>query len=353
MPGLIDGHEHLFLTGETGGRYAYQLLKESWQYRTIEAVVNASRDLEAGFTTERDCGTEGAMYSDVDVKKAINKGLVPGPRMFVATRDFSTTGSYPLLGYSPEVIVPAGVQVVDGPWEARKAVREEVEYGADFIKFYSTGASYFKNGRLVSIPTFTLAETEAIVDEAHRLGKKAACHAYGGEGLKNCIDAGADSVEHGLDLTDSDIREMVRKGIWLVPTLYVYEMIRKEDLLASGGRTSRAQIHEASFRKALAAGVRIAFGTDAGPFPHGTQAREFEYMVRYGMKPAAAIQAATIHAAELIGWQDRVGSITPGKYADIDAVAHDPLTDIRQLEQVRFVMKGGRVVKDESLNQTR
>ncbi len=351
LPGLIDGHEHLFLTGEAGGRYDEQLLTESWQYRTIEAVVNARRDLDAGFTTERDCGTEGAMYSDVDVRHAIDRGLVPSPRMFVATRDLSTTGSYPLLGYSPEVPVPIGLQEVDGPWQARKAVREEISYGADFIKIYGTGESHFApDGTLVSMPTFTLAEVKAIVAEAHSLGRKVGCHAYGGEGLENCINGGVDSIEHGLVLSDDDVRKMAAHGTWLVPTLYVYETIRQDDLRASGGKNSRAALHEGSFKKALAAGVKIAFGTDAGPFPHGTQAKEFEYMVAFGMKPAAAIQAATIRAAELIGWQDRVGSITPGKYADIDAVSGDPLTDIKQLEHVEFVMKGGDVVKNELAN---
>lgn len=348
IPGLIDAHEHIFLTGEDNGRYEEQILKESWQYRTIEAIVNARKDLMAGFTTMRDCETEGAMYSDVDVKKAINRGLILGPRLMVATRAMSVTGSYALLGYSPEVPVPHGVQIVDGPWAARKAVREQIEYGADFIKVYGTGRFHFTpDGKMVSNPTFTLEELKAIVDEAHRQGKMVACHAYGDPGLKNCLDAGVDSIEHGLDLTDADIAEMLKKGIYLVPTLLPYELIRAEDMKLSGGKTSRAAIHEVSFKKALAAGVKIAFGTDAGPFPHGTQAREFEYMVRYGMTPTQALEAATRTASELMRWQDRVGSLDPGKYADLDAVAGDPLTDITELERVKFVMKGGEVVKNE------
>ncbi len=348
LPGLIDGHEHIFLTGEDNGRYDEQLLKESWQYRTIEAIVNARKDLEAGFTSMRDCETEGAMYSDVDVKKAINRGLIPGPRLFVATRAMSVTGSYPLLGYSPEVTVPHGVQIVDGPDEARKAVREEISYGADFIKVYGTGRSHFApDGKLVSIPTFTMAELNAIVDEAHRQGKMVACHAYGDPGLRNCVEAGVDSIEHGLELSDFDIHEMVRKGIVLVPTLYVYELIRDEDMRSSGGKNSRAAVHEISFKKALAAGVKIAFGTDAGPFPHGTQAREFEYMVKFGMTPAQAILSSTHEAAVLMGWQDQVGTIEPGNYADVIAVSGNPLQDITELERVKFVMKGGEVVKDQ------
>lgn len=349
LPGLIDGHEHIFLTGEDNGRYDEQLLKESYQYRTIEALVNAKKDLDAGFTSMRDCETEGAMYSDVDVRNAINRGLMPGPRLEVATRAMSITGAYALLGYSPEVTVPSGVEVADGPVEARKAVREQLKYGADFIKIYGTGKFYFSaDGKLVNQPTFTLEETRAIVDEAHRQGAPVACHAYGGEGLQNCIDAGVDSIEHGLDMTEAQVREMAAKGIWYVPTLYVYEGdTRKEDEAATGGKVSRASLHEASFKLALAAHVKIAFGTDAGPFPHGTQAFEFEYLTKFGMSPLEAIQTATTKAAELMNWQDRVGAIEPGLYADIIAVGGNPLEDIKQLEQVKFVMKGGVVDRND------
>jgi imidazolonepropionase-like amidohydrolase len=349
LPGLIDAHEHIFLTGEDNGRYDEQLLKESWQYRTIEATLNAKRDLHAGFTSMRDLETEGAMYSDVDVRNAIDRGLIPGPRLEVVTRALSTTGGYPLEGYSPEVMVPSGVQIVDGPDEARKAVREQIKYGADLIKIYGTHKFRFtSDGKMISQPTFTLEEVRAITNEAHREGVKVACHAYGGEGLHNCIDGGVDSIEHGLDLDDAAVRDMVAKGIWFVPTLYVYEgETRKEDEALSGGKVSRASLHEPSFRKAVAAGVKIAFGTDAGPFPHGTQAIEFEYMTRFGMSPLAAIQAATIKAAELMSWSDRVGTIEPGKFADLIAVDGDPLADVTQLEHVKFVMKGGTIVRSD------
>ena len=254
LPGLIDAHTHIFLTGESHGRYEEQLLKESWQYRTIEAVVNARKDLEAGFTALRDVETEGAMYSDVDVRDAINRGLIPGPRLQVATRALSTTGGYPLEGYSPEVEVPKGVEIVDGPDAARKAVREQISHGADLIKIYTTHHFHWTpDGRMVATPTFSLAEELAIVDEAHREGVKVACHAYGGSGLDNCIEAGVDSIEHGLDLHEDEIARMIAKGIWLVPTLYVYEFEPEEDLAATGGKTSRARIHEVSFRKAVAA----------------------------------------------------------------------------------------------------
>lgn len=348
LPGLIDTHTHLFLTGELHGRYDEQLLKESWQYRTIEAVVNARLDLEAGFTTMRDLETEGAMYSDVDVRNAINRGLIPGPRLQVATRALSTTGGYPLEGYSPEVTVPSGAQICDGAEACRQAVREQIKYGADLIKVYGTHRfSFAPDGSLVSIPTFTADELRAIVDEAHREGVKVACHAYGGPGLHNCLDVGVDSIEHGLDLDDQALDQMVRQGTWYVPTLYVYEFAEEEDLQMTGGRTSRARIHIGSFRRAVQRGVKIAFGTDVGPFPHGTQAIEFELMVKYGMTPLMAIQAATIRAAELMGWQDRVGAIEPGHYADLIAVAGNPLDNINLLRHVGFVMKGGEVVKNE------
>lgn len=352
LPGLIDAHEHIFLTGEDNGRYDEQLLKESWQYRTIEAIVNARRDLDAGFTSMRDCETEGAMYGDVDVKTAIERGLIPGPRLEVATRAMSTTGGYPLEGYSPNVTVPSGVIIADGLEAVRKAVREQIKYGADFIKVYGTHKFYFQDAKMISIPTFTVDELKAIVDEAHSEGRKVACHAYGDPGLHNCIVAGVDSIEHGLDISDDDLREMKTRGTWLVPTLYVYKTIEKDDLRDSGGTVSRASVHEVSFKKALAAGIKIAFGTDAGPFPHGTQAVEFEYMVQYGMKPLAAIQAATIDAADLMDsaqdkWSKEVGAIDSGRFADIIAVSGNPLDDVKLLEQVKFVMKGGVVYKNE------
>jgi imidazolonepropionase-like amidohydrolase len=348
LPGLIDAHTHIFLTGESHGRCEEQLLMESWQYRTIEAVINARLHLMAGFTAMRDCETEGAMYGDVDVKRAINRGLIPGPRLEVATRAISTTGGYPLEGYSPEITVPQGAQIVDGVDQARKAVREQVKYGADFIKVYGTHHFRFTpEGKLVSVPTFSADELVTIVDEAHSEGVKVACHAYGNPGLRNCIDANVDSIEHGIDLDDGSIAAMKQQGTWLVPTLYVYEFEPEEDLAATDGKTSRARIHEASFKKALAAHIRIAFGTDVGPFPHGTQAKEFEYMVRFGMTPSEAIQAATLRAAELMSWDDRTGSIEAGKFADVVAVAGDPLSDITELERVKFVMKGGEVYRND------
>jgi len=349
LPGLIDCHTHIMLSDTDNSHYDDILLKQSWQYRTILATLNVKKDLDAGFTSMRDVETEGSMYSDVDVRNAINNGLIPGPRLKVATRGISSTGGYGLEGYSPEVDVPRGVEIVDGAVQARKAVREQFDYGADLIKIYGTDRYYFTaDGKEVSISTFTLEETQAIVDEAHAKHIKVACHAYGGPGLHHCIDAGVDSIEHGIVLDDEAVRKMLAGGIYLVPTLYVYSgALEKSDLEMSGGKVSRVQLHEVSFKKALAAGVKIAFGTDAGPFPHGTQAIEFEWMTRYGMSNLAAIQAATISAADLIGWADQVGAIEAGKFADMIAVTGNPLEDIKQLENVKAVIKGGSVVRND------
>jgi imidazolonepropionase-like amidohydrolase len=262
LPGLIDCHTHIMLTDTDDSHYDEILLKQSWQYRTILATLNVKKDLEAGFTAMRDVESEGAMYSDVDVRNAINQGLIPGPRLKVATRGISTSGGYSPDGYSPEVTVPIGVQTIDGPYEARKAVREQFNYGADLIKIYGTHRySFTPDGKITSIANFSLEETDAIVDEARLKGIKVACHAYDGPGLHYCIDSGVASIEHGIQLDDEAIAKMVKKGIYLVPTLYVYsEALEKADLTMSGGKTSRLAIHEVSFKKALAEGMKIAFG---------------------------------------------------------------------------------------------
>ena len=349
VPGLIDCHTHIMLADTDNSHYEEYLLKDSYQYRTILATLNVKNDLEAGFTAMRDVETEGAMYSDVDVRNAINQGLIPGPRLKVATRGLSSTGGYALQGYAPQVTVPTGVQLVDGPYEARKAVREQFNYGADLIKMYGNDRYRFlPDGSIKSVANFSFEEVQAIADEARLKGIKVACHAYDGPGLHYCIDAGVASIEHGIQLDDEAIRKMVAKGTYLVPTLQVYCCaLEKADLAMTGGKTSRVLIHEASFKKALAAGVKIAFGTDAGSFLHGTQAIEFEWMIRYGMSPLEAIRSATINAADLLGWADDIGAIEPGKYADLIAVDGDVLSDIKQLEHVKFVMKGGEVVRNE------
>jgi imidazolonepropionase-like amidohydrolase len=344
LPGLIDAHTHVFGNGPD---FDTQILRDSYQYRTLTALANAQKDLMVGFTTLRDLKTLGAMYSDVDLRNAIDRGIVTGPRMQVATRGIQATGGFIMRGYSPEVPLPSALQVVDSPWAGREAVRDQVAHGADLIKLYAAYDFHFTDaGKMVVPPTFTAEEVNAIVDEAHKKGRKVSCHAFGGEGLRNCLNAGVESLEHGVDLDDSDMKLMVQKGIYLVPTLYHYQLDRERDMKKYAGHNV-ADISERSFRRALTAGVKVAFGSGVGPFPHGTQTKEFEYMVKFGMSPVQAIRAATSEAAQLMGWQDRVGSVEAGKFADLVAVAGDPIADITELERVKFVMKGGQVFKNE------
>ncbi len=350
LPGLIDTHTHVLLQGDiTQAQYDEQLLKWSLPYRTIRATQSARKALEYGFTTIRDLETEGAGYADVAIRDAIAQGIIPGPRMQVATRALDVTGAYPLLGYSPEVPVPHGVQIVDGPEEARRAVREQISYGADWIKVY-VDRSYFlrSDGVLDDIPTFTMDELRAVVDEAHREHHKVAAHAAALNGVHNAVEAGVDSIEHGMYIADADLQTMVERGIWYVPTLYVGEYVAEGR--AREGRhiwLDMVSIHAATFRKALEKHVKIAFGTDVGGFDWDIDpAVEFPLMVKYGMTPAQAIRAATVSAAELLGMENQIGSIEPGKLADIVAVPGDPLRDVSTLEHVRFVMKGGMVFKN-------
>jgi imidazolonepropionase-like amidohydrolase len=350
LPGLIDCHTHIFLQGEVpaAGGYDVQLLKFPASYRAARAVVAARRALEQGFTTIRDVETEGAGYGDVGIKQAISEGYIPGPRMFVATRAISTTGGYNLEGYAPEIEVPKGAQLIDGPVEARKAAREQLDHGADWIKVYMTHRSWVdEQGELVSQPTLTVEELKAIVDETHGWQKKVACHAYNGIGLQRALDGGCDSIEHGLELTDAQIAQMVRQGTWYVPTLSVYYYDHDPPDTPAGKRDrKRVEVHGVSFRKALRAGVRIAFGTDVGGFVWTDPiAQEFARMVEFGMTPMQAIQSATSRAAELLGERGRLGVVAPEAYADLVAVASDPLADVNALKNVAFVMKNGVVVR--------
>jgi len=353
LPGLIDGHTHVFGFGldgiKPGGPPFASPISDTREYRTLLALANAQKDLRAGFTTLRDLMSHGGGYADVDIKKAINRGYFQGPRMQVSTMGLVATGEG-ILG-SPEVNLPRNYQTVDGPWAARQAVREQIHYGADWIKFHSTADYEFEpDGALSSEPTFTKEEVAAIVDEAHRHGKKAACHAFGGEGLRNCVEAGVDTVEHAIDLDEATTDMMKKKGIYLELTAYHYSLsdYTARDAKSTGGKYSLQALREKSGRLAISRGVKISFGSGVGPFPHGTQAAEFAYLVKYGMSPGQAIQAATSVAAEMMGWQDRVGSIDKGKFADIIAVSGNPLQDITELERVKFVMKGGQVIVSET-----
>ena len=350
LPGLIDSHTHIFLQGEdpAQGGYDANILKYPLALRAARATVSVRRALEQGFTTLRDVETEGAGYGDVGIKQAIEGGYIPGPRLFVSTLAISTTGGYPLEDYAPELEMPKGVQIIDGPVEARKAAREQLSHGADWIKVYMTHRSWVgKNGELVSQPTLTVEELNAIVDETHGWGKKVACHAYSGVGLHRALDGGCDSIEHGLDLDDTAIAQMLKQGTWYCPTLsaYYHDWAPADTPMGQRDR-KRVSVHIPSFQKAMRAGVKIVFGTDMGGIPWTEpMAQEFLRMVEFGMTPMDAIKSATSRAAEMLDMEGQIGVVAPGAYADIVAVGGDPLRDIKTLENVQFVMKNGKVFK--------
>ena len=355
LPGLVDGHTHVFLDDDVGpGVYDAILLKQSTAYRAIAAAENAKRALHYGFTSLRDLETEGAMYADVDVKAAIAKGVTAGPRMQVATRALAPTGMYPLRGYNWELTMPIGVQTIDGADEARKAVREQVGHGADWIKFYADHGVYEgKPDRPVrSIVNFTPAEAAAIVDEAHRLGVKVSAHANGWDGIDAALRAGVDSIEHGQGLTEDLIARMLAQKVSWCPTLLAYRYAEKK--LGKNDRSFMVPAHDRALAAAYRRGVHIVFGTDAGAFPWSIDpAGEAKLMVDAGMAPAAVIRTMTSAAGALLDPLCRpgaktcagsdIGVIAAGKYADLVAVAGDPLKDITELERVMFVMKGGVV----------
>ena len=342
LPGLIDAHTHVFLDGTP---YADQMLKQSIPYRTIQAVTAARAALAYGFTTIRDLETEGAMYADVDVKVAIERGVIPGPRMIVATRALAPTGMYPLTGYSWELEMPAGAQLVDGADNLRKAVREQVKYGADWIKVYADRDSYVgDDGRLHSWPNWTDEEFKAIVDETRRLGRSVSAHATGVEGLDAALRAGVQSIEHGDGLTPELIDRMIKQRVYWCPTIHVgaRPLTGRPPL-----RATMAEFKRKAFGEAVRRGMGdlIAFGTDAGGFAWSENpAQEFAYYVRYGMTPVQALRTATTNAARLLGRDKDVGTIAVGKLADLVALEGDPLADPIALTKVSWVMKGGVVL---------
>ncbi|HXM97893.1 MAG TPA: amidohydrolase family protein [Candidatus Dormibacteraeota bacterium] len=352
LPGLIDSHTHIFLWGEdpAKGGYDANILNAGIALRAARATYAARRALEQGFTTIRDLETEGAGYGDIEIKQAIEEGTIPGPRIFGATRAISTTGGYPLEGYAPELEMPKGVQIVDGPVEARKAARQQLEHGADWIKVYMTHRSWMdKQGKLVSQPTLTVEELKAIVDETHGWRRKVACHAYNGVGLQRALDGGCDSIEHGLEISDAQIAQMQKQGTWYCPTLSPYYEDWAPENTPEGKRDrARASLHETAFRKALQAHLKIVYGTDIGGMPWSeSMAQEFRRMKDGGMGAMDAIQSATSRAAEMLDMKGEIGVLAPGAYADIVAVSSDPLKDITQLEHVQFVMHNGSVFKNE------
>lgn len=351
LPGLIDCHTHVLLQGDiTSEDYDVQVLKESIPYRTIRAVKSAKQSIMNGFTTIRDLGTEGAGYADVDIKKAINKGEMEGPRMFISTLAINTTGHYPLKesDYAWELKMPKGLQEITGADEGRRAVREQIAHGADWIKIYADrGYTRQADGSYRSLPNFTTDEINAIGDETIRSNRKLAAHAVTRDGIIAAINAGASSIEHGFGMDDECIKLMVDKKVYWCPTIYVNEYVA-EGRAKAGSPINLyfTQSEPDLFKKALKAGVKIAYGTDIGGYDWKLpQAKDFEYMVNYGMTPIQAIQTATINAADLLGQSNKIGEIKPGAFADLIALKADPSKDIKVLEDVKWVMKDGAVKK--------
>lgn len=354
LPGLIDAHVHLLLQGDsTHAAYEEQILKESIPYRTIRATVAARKALMTGFTSLRDVGNEGTYYADVDLKKAIENGIIPGPRLQVSTRAMSITGAYPINDFSWELKWPKGVWIVDGVEDCRQAVREMIGHGADWIKVYCDRSYYIDtDGGISSKPNFTLEELKAIVDEAHRQGVKVAAHAIGRNGIKNALDADVNSIEHGDGFNDQLIAQALKQGTYWCPTMLVTEYVAGPRTRAGNKFWSDMVSHlYTAFSKGVKAGMKIALGTDAGGYPWMTMnnAQELPIMVKHSMTTWQAIRAATIVPAELMDWQDKVGSIEVGKLADIVAIEGNPVDDVSVLEHIGFVMKDGTIIKNELL----
>jgi imidazolonepropionase-like amidohydrolase len=345
LPGLIDAHTHITFTPNFG----YSRLGISIPREALHGARNARVTLEAGFTTIRNVGADG--YADVALRDAVNAGDVPGPRMLVSGPALSITGGHcdnNLLPYEYHAVEDG---VADGVEAVQHKTREIIKYGADLIKVCATGGVLSKGDNPQS-SQYTLEEMKAIVADAHRLGRKVAAHAHGAEGIRWASMAGVDSIEHGSYIDDAAIAEMKKNGTYLVPTLYLADWFMENaekigtppDLIAKAKEVMPAA--RKNVAHAFAEGVKVAFGTDAAVYPHGLNAHEFAVMVKLGLTPLQAIQAATINAADLLGWSDKIGALEPGKWADIIAVDGDPLQDVTTLQSVKFVMKGGEVVKN-------
>lgn len=351
MPGMIDCHTHVLLQGDiTQEDYDVQVLKESIPYRTIRGVKSAERALMNGFTTIRDLGTEGAGYADVDIKKAINAGVIPGPRMFVATLAINTTGHYPIKSseYAWELKMPKGVQEITGADEARKAVREQLEHGADWIKIYSD-RGYIKqpDGNYRALSNFTPEEMNAIGNETIGSRKNFAAHAMTRDGIIAAVNAGAKSIEHGLGMDEESMQLMAAKGVFWCPTLFVNEFVAEgRAKLGSPINLMFSKSIPETFKKAVKLGVKIAYGTDIGGYDWSLpQAKDFSYFVSWGLTPIQAMQTATVHAAELLGQVDQIGEIKVGALADIIALKQDPTKNIESLQNIDWIMKDGKVYK--------
>lgn len=348
VPGLIDSHTHLLLEPEDA--LTPPVFHKSQAYRAVEAVGAARRTLEAGFTTVRDMDSEGAEYADVALRDGINRGIVPGPRMFVAGNALTITGGYMnLLGMNPDITLPDPAFLTDTHEAMVAAVRRNVKAGVDHIKIYVTGSlPQVTRPDFQPLPQMSIEDVKTIVAEAARFHKDVAAHAYGGIGARNAIEGGVRSIEHGLFLDEEMIRLMASRGVFYCPTLYVYTSepgLERNGVDFLNGVRAR---HKAAFQMAMKAGVKIAFGTDAGGFDHGMNAQEFRFMVDDGMSALEAIRSATIRGAELLRKQKDLGAIAPGYFADIIAVDGDPLRDIGAMTHVGFVMKNGVVVKNSN-----
>src|SRR5271170_2280416 len=347
LPGLIDCHVHLTMSPYSMGPGG---LHASYPRQALTGARNARVTLEAGFTTVRNVGAAG--YSDIALRDAIKAGDVPGPRMLVSGPPLSITGGHGDENFLAPQYDWSSDGVADGVDGVTKKVRENIKYGADVIKFMATGG-VLSEGDNPALAQYSPEEMKAIVDTAHGLGRKVAAHAHGATGIKFAVLAGVDSIEHGSYINDEDIQLMKEHGTYLVPTVYLEDWLM-ENLTTLGLTPSMIEkakmvmpIAQKNISHAFKEGVKVAFGTDAAVYPHGLNAHEFAKMVSMGLTPLQSIQAATVNAADLIGWSDRVGTLESGKFADIVAVQGDPLADVRVLESVRFVMKGGEVIKNQ------
>ncbi len=347
LPGLIDSHTHIVLHS---GNYDNQIIKETPEYRALYGAANAKLTLEAGITTIRDVGNEGAGFADIALRDAINNGIVPGPRILTCIQPVSSTGSYNLVGFSPYITLPNLSYVADGPEKIREKVRLLVKEGADLIKVYmeSYEKKQLRKDLLTGAMNYTLEELKALVDESHRAGLKVAAHTYSDEAAKMAIEAGVNSIEHGLYISEETFNLMAKKNIYYVPTLLVYEMWRDGKIF--GGISDEDKIklantceeHIKTFKRALKTSVKICFGTDTFELP-GTNAQEIELMVKYGMNPVHALISATSLSAELLGIAEQTGNIEVNKIADIIAVEGNPIDNPSDITNVRFVMKDGRI----------